>query len=135
MCGGSSCSRLYCAEGGAYTSNGVCAYDDGQPGIDPIYLNAGARDQKAGQTARMARELAHEAFHRLQPFGQVKITQFEEYWAFYLETQVVKASYPDFKGYDPPECEQPPEVVYEAPDGWLLEAGRLPGRASSRLSL
>lgn len=98
ICKGSSCSRLYCA------ADGACAYDDGQPGVDPIYLNPGARDQQAGQNARVARELAHEAFHRLQPFGQVNITQFEEYWAFYLETQVLKASYPDFKGCDPTDA-------------------------------
>jgi hypothetical protein len=95
VCGGSSCSRQYCAPDGA------CSYEDGQPGIDPIYINTGARDQKVGQTARVAKELAHEAFHRMQPFGLSKITQFEEYWAFYIENQIVKTSWPDFKGYDP----------------------------------
>jgi hypothetical protein len=95
VCRGSSCSLQYC------DSSGACGYEDGKPGIDLIYLNPGARDQKVGQIARVAAELAHEIFHRTQPFGEVKISQFEEYWAFNIQTQIVKSSWPDFKGYDP----------------------------------
>lgn len=94
-CRGSSCSQQFC------DSNGACGYEDGKPGVAPIYLNPGARDQKVGQTARIAAEMAHEIFHRRQPFGGVKISQFEEYWAFNTQTQIFKASWPDFKGYDP----------------------------------
>jgi len=94
-CRGSSCSLQYCDSGGA------CGYEDGKPGVDPIYLNPGARDQKVGQIARVAAELAHEIFHRTQPFGEVGSSQFEEYWAFNIQTQIFKASWPDFKGYDP----------------------------------
>ena len=95
VCRGSSCSLQYC------DSSGTCGYEDGKPGLDPIYLNPGARDQKVGQTSRITAELAHEIFHRMQPFGEVKISQFEEFWAFNAQTQIVKANWPDFKGYDP----------------------------------
>lgn len=100
ICSGSSCSKMYCSNAG------VCSYEDGKPGIDPIYLNAGIKDQTSGQKSRLMRELAHEIYHRMQPFGKVKITQFEEYWAFYVDTQTVKANWPKFDGVDPLDPQQ-----------------------------
>jgi hypothetical protein len=100
ICGGSSCSKQYC------TLDGDCSFEDGQPGIDPIYLNNAIRSQSTGMIERLARELGHEAFHRMQVFGSGKITQIEEYWAFYLDTQLVKADYPSFDGVDPQNPQQ-----------------------------
>jgi len=100
ICGGSSCSKQYC------TLDGDCSFEDGQPGIDPIYLNSAIRSQSSRMIERMARELGHEAFHRMQVFGSGKITQIEEYWAFYLDTQLVKADYPSFNGVDPQDPQQ-----------------------------
>ena len=73
---------------------------------DPIYLNETIRTQSSGALERLARELGHEAFHRMQHFGSGKITGIEEYWAFYLDTQLVKAGYPDFNGVDPQDAGQ-----------------------------
>ena len=39
ICGGSSCSKQYC------TLDGNCSFEDGQPGIDPIYINPSVRSQ------------------------------------------------------------------------------------------
>jgi hypothetical protein len=100
ICGGSSCSKQYC------TLDGDCSFEDGQPGIDLIYLNSAVRSQSSGAIDRLARELGHEAFHRMQFFGSGKITQIEEYWAFYLDTQLVKADYPSFNGVDPQDPQQ-----------------------------
>jgi len=100
VCGGSSCSQQYC------TLDGDCSYEDGRPGIDPIYLNAAIRSQGSGAMERLARELGHEAFHRMRFFGSGKITQLEEFWAFYLDTQLVKADWPRFDGIDPQDPEQ-----------------------------
>jgi hypothetical protein len=100
ICGGSSCSKQYC------TLDGDCSFEDGQPGIDPIYLNVSIQAQSVGMMDRLARELGHEAFHRMQFFGSGKITQIEEYWAFYLDTQLVKADYPSFNGVDPQDPQQ-----------------------------
>jgi hypothetical protein len=95
ICGGGSCSLMYCSAGGG------CSYEDGQPGIDPIYLNPSIKSQSVGMTQRLANELAHEAFHRMRYFGSVKISQYEEYWAFYVGSQVVNADWPKFNGIDP----------------------------------
>ena len=100
ICGGSSCSRMYC------TSDGSCSYEDGQPGADPIYLNPSIKAQSVGMLDRLANELAHEAFHRMRYFGPVMISQYEEYWAFYIGSQVVKADYPKFAGIDPQDPQQ-----------------------------
>lgn len=100
LCGGSSCSRQFC------TLDGDCSFEDGQPGIDPIYLNDAIRLQSSGAMERLVRELGHEAFHRMRVFGLGKITQIEEFWAFNLDTQLVKADYPDFNGVDPQDPEQ-----------------------------
>src|SRR5258706_173339 len=45
--------------------------------------------------------LAHEIFHQTQPFGAVKDTRFEEYWAFRLEAQITPAGAMSFSGFDP----------------------------------
>lgn len=100
VCGGSSCSQQYC------TLDGDCSYEDGQPGIDPIFLNDAIRSQSSGAIERLARELGHEAFHRMRFFGSGMITQLEEFWAFYLDTQLVKADWPRFDGIDPQDPEQ-----------------------------
>lgn len=100
ICGGSSCSRLYC------TLDGKCSYEDGSAGVDPIYLNQGILSMSSGQKTRLLRELAHEAYHRTRPLGSGKVTQIEEYWAFYVDTQLVKAAYPKFDGVDPADPQQ-----------------------------
>lgn len=100
ICGGSSCSRMYC------TTDGRCSYEDGRPGIDPIYLNPSVLDQSVGMQDRLIGELAHEAFHRMRPFGAGMITQIEEYWAFYVNTQITGAGFPKFDQLDPMNPEQ-----------------------------
>ena len=90
ICGGSSCSRMYCS------ADGSCSYEDGQPGIDPVYLNPSIKAQSVGMIDRLANELAHEAFHRMRYFGSVKISQFEEYWAFYVGAQLLNSDWPKF---------------------------------------
>jgi hypothetical protein len=114
ICEGGSCSRLYCHPDGA------CNYEDGNPGIDPIYLNAGIRNQTNQQVVRAAAELAHEAFHRMRPFGQGKATQLEEYWAFYIGAQISKDAWPDFQGYDPMDKNQLEQwFTYHTMTGYL----------------
>jgi hypothetical protein len=100
ICGGSSCSKQYC------TLDGDCSFEDGQPGIDPIYLNASIQTQRVGMINRLAGELAHEAYHRMSPFGSGMITQIEEYWAFYLHTRLTGDDWPVFDGVDPQDPQQ-----------------------------
>lgn len=94
ICGGGSCSRMYCS------TEGDCSYEDGQPGIDPIYLNPSIKTQKTGMIDRLAGELAHEAFHRMRFFGDGMISQYEEYWAFYIGAQINSDSWLKFDNID-----------------------------------
>lgn len=114
VCGGGSCSQMFCH------ADGACAYDDGKPGIDPIYLNAGIRTQPNRQVIRAAAELAHEAFHRMRPFGPGKVSQLEEYWAFYIGAQISNDAWPNFQGYDPRDPTQLEQwFTYHAMSGYL----------------
>ncbi len=101
VCRGTSCSQQFCTLDGS-----ECSYEDGTPGANPIYLNTGIREQGSGVIERLARELGHEAFHRMGHFGSGMVTQIEEYTAFYLDTQLVKADWPQFDGVDPQDPAQ-----------------------------
>ena len=90
VCKGGSCSVLHCG-------SERCIYDDGQPGVDPIYIAATER----ADLQALTRTLAHEIFHRMQPFGPVRTTRYEEFWAFREGTDVAQANWPRFAGYDP----------------------------------
>jgi hypothetical protein len=90
VCRSGSCSVRYC-------SAGACAFDDGKPGIDPIYVRPAERDDMPALGAT----LAHEAFHRTQPFGAVADTRFEEYWAFRIEYHITAEAWLNFGAYDP----------------------------------
>ena len=89
-CHGSSCSIRYCA-------GTVCDFEDGNPGVDPIYISMKLK----GDPDRLVRALAHEIYHRTEPFGNVRDTLFEEYWAYATESQIVKTEQEIFTGYDP----------------------------------
>ncbi len=100
ICGGGSCSHMYCS------ADGDCSYDDGKPGIDPIYLNPSIQEQNIGMIDRLASELAHEAFHRMRYFGNAKISQLEEFWAFYIGAQIARDSGLKFENINTQDPEQ-----------------------------
>jgi hypothetical protein len=103
-----SCSVRYCRP------DQTCGYEDGQPGAEPILVHV----LYAGDVPSLVLILAHEIFHRTQPFGPVKDTRFEEYWAFRLEAQITAAGAMNFSGFDP--------LVPAELDGWL-HANQLDG--------
>jgi hypothetical protein len=89
-CGGSSCSvHTLTPEGWVYT--------DETPAVNPIYVRTSAQTEPSG----LLMILAHEIFHRTEPFGLVRGTKFEEYWAFRVGAAVDPSSWPAFDGYDP----------------------------------
>jgi hypothetical protein len=90
ICGGSSCSVLALIDGS-------WVYAGQAPGVDPIYIRTNLQSDAAGVLSAMA----HEIFHRTQPFGAVADTKFEEYWAFRVGAAVSPAAWPVFGGYDP----------------------------------
>ena len=103
-----SCSIRYCH------TDGTCSYDDGQPGVEPILVHI----MYANDIPSLVLILAHEAFHRTEPFGTGLDTRFEEYYAFKLESQITPAGAMKFDGFDP--------MVPAELDGWL-HANQLDG--------
>jgi hypothetical protein len=90
VCPAGSCSLHYCR-------GSVCTYADSKPGVDPIYIRPAERAEVAG----LVGTLAHEIFHRTQPFGAVWDTRFEEYWAMFIQAQVSRADWLTFGQRDP----------------------------------
>jgi hypothetical protein len=90
VCGGGSCSVLSLTAGG-------WVYDRQVPGVDPIFIQPTLRPDSVG----VLNALAHEIFHRTQPFGPVADTQFEEYWAYRVGNAIASKPWPVFDGYDP----------------------------------
>ena len=114
VCGNGSCSVLSCAED-------RCTYDAGKPapqggegptpqggevptpqgaevpGVEPIYVAL----VKQSDMPSLISTLAHEIFHRTQPFGPVRGTRFEEFWAFWIGARVSKSAWPSFGAFDP----------------------------------
>ncbi|MGE5223629.1 MAG: hypothetical protein ACM3PY_14420 [Omnitrophica WOR_2 bacterium] len=93
ICGNSSCSIRYCKP-----ETGTCSFEEpGKPGICPIYMYPSSQQDITG----LIGTLAHEIYHRTDPFGPVQDTRFEEYCAFTVEAQISKATWPRFGMYDP----------------------------------
>jgi len=90
ICKNASCSIRYCTPD-------ACGYEDGKPGVDPIYI----LPTKSADMQSLIGTLAHEIFHRTQPFGAVEDTRFEEYWAFLIGAKISKAVWLKFGAYDP----------------------------------
>ena len=95
VCGGGSCSQHFCVPG-----KDICDFDSGQPGVDPIYIKPMAQPFGSGMQDLVS-TLAHEIYHRTQPFGAVHDTRFEEYWAYFVGEKVSGAKTIDFGVYDP----------------------------------
>ncbi len=94
VCHGDSCSQRYC-------NGDVCTHhEDGKPEVDPIYISLYFMTLKEDQMQRLVESLAHEIFHRMEPYGPVKDTQYEEFSAIFLAAQISRSTWQNFKGYD-----------------------------------
>ena len=89
VCGNGACSVLFCAAG-------RCTYPNSKAGVAPIYVTPSER----GDLQSLVSTLAHEIFHRTQPFGSVKSTRYEEFWAFVVGARVSQSDWPSFGAYD-----------------------------------
>ncbi len=90
QCGGASCSVHYCHKD-------TCTYEAGSPSPAPIYVSLANR----GDLHKLVATLAHEIYHRQEPFGPVRSTRFEEYWAYKVGVSISGTAWPKFAGYDP----------------------------------
>jgi hypothetical protein len=95
ICLGGSCSKRFCVKG-----QDICDYEDGQPGIDPIYIAPTAQPFGIGMQ-NLVSTLAHEIYHRTAPFGDVHDSLYEEYWAYFVGEKVSGATVIEFGAYDP----------------------------------
>ena len=91
ICGNASCSTEIKS-----CIPDTCTYEDGEPGVNPIYVYPAKATDMQGLTGT----LTHEIFHRTQPFGAVADTRFEEYWAFLIGAKISQAGWPAFGAYD-----------------------------------
>ncbi len=98
-CDGDSCSLNYC-------TGEVCTHEDGKPGVDPIYISLFFQTLQEDQMRRLVESLAHEIYHRMQPYGRVKDSQYEEFMAMFISARISGSTWQNFEGYDPrnPVC-------------------------------
>ena len=89
-CQGSSCSIRYCVAD-------TCDYEDGNPGVDPIYISLALK----GDLSKVILAVIHEMYHRLEPFGTVRSSLYEEFWAYYVEAQLSGGGLQNFTGTNP----------------------------------
>jgi hypothetical protein len=90
VCQVGSCSVKHCLAD-------TCTYEDGKPSAEPIYVYP----NNATDMHSLITTLAHEAFHRTLPFGTVKDTRFEEYWAFRISVKITNEVGWVFGAYGP----------------------------------
>jgi hypothetical protein len=54
----------------------------------PIYISPDLKDPSDANIEFLAGLIAHELYHHSLPFGSVADTLFEEYWAYFIQSQV-----------------------------------------------
>jgi len=95
ICNGSSCARrITCA-------SLACLQEYQEQPIQPIYVKAQLKEPGEKQLSYLVKVLAHEIYHQTLPFGPVKTSLYEEFYAFYIGTQISKAGWMKFEDYDP----------------------------------
>ncbi len=89
-CDGESCSLHYCY-------GKFCTYNDRKRGVASIYISL----WHCNDLQSLVRTLAHEIYHRTEPFGSVPDTLFEEFNAYEIGARISGSDWPKFEGVDP----------------------------------
>lgn len=99
ICKGNSCSVLY-------KKDGIWQYEDDKPGIEPIYITPSIRNLVNKRMELIIETMAHEIYHRMQPYGMEKDSLYEEFSAYYISTHISGATWTNIEAYDPrkPGC-------------------------------
>lgn len=86
--------------------SGVWVYDDGKPGVDPIYLNMSILKLDDNRLDRTIESMAHEIYHRTEPYGKADSSLYEEFSAYFISTHISGATWTNIEAYDPrkPAC-------------------------------
>jgi hypothetical protein len=122
VCGGNSCSVSYCADE-------HCTYGDAPGAVAPIFV----RPQNRVDPPGLMSTLAHEIFHRTQPFGPVGDTRYEEYWAFQVGARVAHTEWPSFEGYHPLDPDQLNVWFRENSMTYYLQIPEYPAAVAARV--
>lgn len=95
VCGGNSCApRSVCYDLDCVANNNYVK-------VYPVYISQQYQDTDKFPLSQLAGGLAHELYHRTQPFGPVAASQYEEYWAYYIGAQIALIDWLKFDGYNP----------------------------------
>lgn len=70
-------------------------------GTGNVYINPGLQKQAKALMVNLVGTMAHEMFHRTNPFSQTEDTLYEEYWAFYVGSCVSGRANADYIHYNP----------------------------------
>lgn len=99
ICHGNSCSKNSC-------QGDICTYNYGENGVLPIYINPSIQTERGTQMSHLVDNLAHEIYHRTQPFGPVIDSLYEEFSAYYIGASISGVSWTNFEDYNPlqPAC-------------------------------
>jgi hypothetical protein len=85
-CKGSSCSIRICAKN-------VCTHDNSGTTPAPIYMMVSLKENAASDLKLLVEPMAHEIYHRMQPFGETGDSLYEEYWAYQVGVQIAKTGW------------------------------------------
>jgi hypothetical protein len=67
---------------------------------EPIYFSPSIATQEGDPLSWLVECMAHEIYHEMQPFGQVRDTLFEEFSAYYVSTRISGSQWAQFKEGD-----------------------------------
>lgn len=91
-CTGAACSIISCW-------GEECLYVN-EDGVKPIYIRLSGNSLDYSEFSFLVDTMAHEIFHRMQLFGHVDVTQYEEYLAFYVGAKLLGSDWGEFEDYD-----------------------------------
>jgi hypothetical protein len=95
ICNGNSCSlRPRCPDA-------ACVADYKRNKYNPLYISQRYNETTPEMLVKLAGSLAHELYHYQWPFGPVETTLYEEYWAYYIGSQIRQDGWGDFSSYNP----------------------------------
>ncbi len=112
ICNGFSCSI-------PYSHGDLTTYDDGLPGVEPIYITLSVMNLGEKRMTRIVETMTHEIVHRMQLYGQVRDSLYEEYTAYYISAQMNGTSPDKFERYNP--------LMQSCLKGWFTDHNLLYG--------
>jgi len=95
ICRGNSCSQQ------PVCPDATCVANFKRKAHLPIYISPRYREYTPEMLVKLSGSLGHELYHYQLPFGPVKSSLFEEYWAYYIGSQIKGNGWGNYEDYDP----------------------------------